>query len=95
MASGLPAEAVIKTVSFSLARVEYDFWGERFSFSTPVCQEVDDRPFIRGFGVWAVQGIENDFEDSVNRLGCGGMVSGLSLVLRVHEWSPVVFPARF
>jgi uncharacterized membrane protein YfcA len=35
MASGLPAEAVIKTVSFSLARVEYDFWGERFSFSTP------------------------------------------------------------
>ncbi len=35
MASGLPAEAVIRTVSFSLARVEFDFWGERFSFSTP------------------------------------------------------------
>ncbi len=35
MAAGLPAEAVIKTVSFSLARVEYDFWGQRFSFSTP------------------------------------------------------------
>lgn len=35
VAAGLPAEAVIKTVSFSLARVEYDFWGQRFSFSTP------------------------------------------------------------
>jgi uncharacterized membrane protein YfcA len=35
IAEGLPAEAVLKTVSFSLARVEYDFWGQRFSFSTP------------------------------------------------------------
>jgi hypothetical protein len=34
IASGLPAEAVIRTVSFSLARVEFDFWGERFAFST-------------------------------------------------------------
>jgi uncharacterized membrane protein YfcA len=35
LAAGLPAEAVIRTVSFSLRRVEYDFWGHRFSFSTP------------------------------------------------------------
>jgi len=35
IAEGLPAEAVVKTASFSLARVEYDFWGQRFSFSTP------------------------------------------------------------
>jgi uncharacterized protein len=34
-ASGLPAEAVVKTVRFSLSKVEYEFWGERFSFSTP------------------------------------------------------------
>ncbi|MBI4691766.1 MAG: sulfite exporter TauE/SafE family protein [Nitrospirae bacterium] len=34
-ASGLPKEAVVKTISFSLAKVEYEFWGERFSFSTP------------------------------------------------------------
>jgi uncharacterized protein len=34
MVSGIPPEAVIKTVSLSLKRVEYDFWGERFSFST-------------------------------------------------------------
>lgn len=34
-ASGLPKEAVVKTVSFTLSRVEYEFWGERFSFSTP------------------------------------------------------------
>lgn len=33
-ASGLPDEAVVKTVSFSLFKVEYEFWGERFSFST-------------------------------------------------------------
>jgi len=31
----LPPEAVVKTVSFTLARVEYEFWGERFSYSTP------------------------------------------------------------
>lgn len=35
LASGLPAEAVVKTIRTSLSRVEYAFWGERFSFSTP------------------------------------------------------------
>lgn len=35
LASGLPAEAVVKTIRASLSRVEYEFWGERFSFSTP------------------------------------------------------------
>lgn len=35
LASGLPAEVVIKTIRVSLVRVEYEFWGERFSFSTP------------------------------------------------------------
>ena len=34
VASGLPAEAVVKTISVSLKKVEYEFWGERFSFST-------------------------------------------------------------
>ena len=31
----IPPEAVVKTITFSLSRVEYEFWGERFSFSTP------------------------------------------------------------
>ncbi len=35
VASGLPPEAVVKTVSFTLHRVVYEFWGQRFSFSTP------------------------------------------------------------
>jgi len=35
ISSGLPIEAVVKTIGFSLSRVEYEFWGERFSFSTP------------------------------------------------------------
>ena len=34
IASGLPPEAIVKTVSVSLKKVEYEFWGERFSFST-------------------------------------------------------------
>ncbi len=34
VASGLPPEAVVKTVSASLTRIEYEFWGERFSYST-------------------------------------------------------------
>ncbi len=34
MASGLPAEAVVKTVSVSLKKIQYEFWGERFSYST-------------------------------------------------------------
>jgi len=36
--AGLPPEAVVNTISFSLSKTEYEFWGERFSFSTPsVC----------------------------------------------------------
>lgn len=34
VAAGLPAEAVVRTISVSLKRVEYEFWGERFSFNT-------------------------------------------------------------
>ena len=34
VASGLPPEAVVKTISVSLKRIEYEFWGERFSYST-------------------------------------------------------------
>ncbi|PKL52552.1 MAG: hypothetical protein CVV37_00815 [Nitrospira bacterium HGW-Nitrospira-1] len=30
--SGLPPEAVLKTLSFTLKKVEYEFWGETFSF---------------------------------------------------------------
>lgn len=35
LASGLPPEAVVRTVSVNLSRVTYEFWGEQFSFSTP------------------------------------------------------------
>lgn len=35
VAAGLPPEAVVKTISWSLKKVEYEFWGERFSFNTP------------------------------------------------------------
>jgi uncharacterized membrane protein YfcA len=34
--SRLPSSAVIKTISFSLTKTEYEFWGERFSFNTTV-----------------------------------------------------------
>ena len=34
VSAGLPPEAIVRTVSWSLARVEYEFWGQRFSFST-------------------------------------------------------------
>jgi hypothetical protein len=34
IAAGLPDEAVVKTLSFSLKKIEYEFWGEKFSFST-------------------------------------------------------------
>jgi uncharacterized protein len=34
VSAGLPADAVVKTISFSLRRVEYEFWGQRFAFST-------------------------------------------------------------
>lgn len=33
IASGLPPEAVVKTIFISLRKIEYDFWGERFSFN--------------------------------------------------------------
>jgi uncharacterized membrane protein YfcA len=34
VAAGLPAEALVKTISVSFTRIEYEFWGERFSYST-------------------------------------------------------------
>jgi len=34
-AAGLPPEAVVKTITFNLKTIEYEFWGERFSFSVP------------------------------------------------------------
>jgi uncharacterized membrane protein YfcA len=34
-AAGLPPEAVVRTVSFTPLRMEYEFWGERFGFSVP------------------------------------------------------------
>ncbi|TAN44231.1 MAG: sulfite exporter TauE/SafE family protein [Nitrospirae bacterium] len=34
LVSGIPADAVVRTISVSLKKVEYEFWGERFSFST-------------------------------------------------------------
>jgi hypothetical protein len=34
IAAGFPADAVVKTISVSIKKVEYEFWGERFSFST-------------------------------------------------------------
>ncbi len=33
--ASIPPQAVVKTLSFSLARVDYEFWRERFTFSTP------------------------------------------------------------
>lgn len=35
IAAGLPPDAVVRTLSFSLKAVRYEFWGETFSFSTP------------------------------------------------------------
>jgi uncharacterized membrane protein YfcA len=35
IAAGLPPDAVVKTLSLSLKSVQYEFWGETFSFSTP------------------------------------------------------------
>jgi len=34
MASGIPSSAVVKTISVTLTRTEYEFWGEKFSFHT-------------------------------------------------------------
>jgi uncharacterized membrane protein YfcA len=34
VASGLPPEAVVRTVSASFTKIEYEFWGEKFSYST-------------------------------------------------------------
>lgn len=36
IAAGLPEDAVVKTKSFTWSKIEYEFWGETFSFSTLV-----------------------------------------------------------
>ena len=33
LAAGLPPEAVVKTISISFKKIEYEFWGEKFSLS--------------------------------------------------------------
>ncbi len=33
-AAGLPEDAAVKTLKVSLSRIEYEFWGEKFGFST-------------------------------------------------------------
>jgi len=32
-AAGIPADAIVKTVSISFKKIEYEFWGERFSYN--------------------------------------------------------------
>jgi len=34
IAAGLPPHAVVRTLRFSLKKIEYEFWGETFSFNT-------------------------------------------------------------
>ncbi|MGE5172692.1 MAG: sulfite exporter TauE/SafE family protein [Betaproteobacteria bacterium] len=34
-AAGIPPEAVVKTITFNMKTIEYEFWGERFRFSVP------------------------------------------------------------
>jgi len=34
IAAGIPADAIIKTRTFSLKRIEYEFWGDTYSFGT-------------------------------------------------------------
>ena len=36
LSAGIPAHAVVKTISVSLRKIDYEFWGERFSFSPVV-----------------------------------------------------------
>jgi uncharacterized protein len=50
VSTGLPADAVVKTMSFSLTRVEYEFWNQRFSFNTPAM-------FLLAFVVGIIGGI--------------------------------------
>ncbi|MFZ5642601.1 MAG: sulfite exporter TauE/SafE family protein [Bacillota bacterium] len=34
VAAGIPADAIVKTKSFSLQKIEYEFWGDTYSFGT-------------------------------------------------------------
>jgi len=34
IAAGLPSDAIVKTKSFTLKKIEYEFWGETYSFPT-------------------------------------------------------------
>ena len=34
-AAGIPREAVVRTITFNLRTIEYEFWGDRFRFSVP------------------------------------------------------------
>jgi len=47
--AGLPPDAVVKTITFNLRIIEYEFWGERFRFSVPAM-------FLLAFAVGIIGG---------------------------------------
>ncbi len=49
-AAGLPPDAVVKTITFNLKVIEYEFWGEHFRFSVPAM-------FLLAFVVGVIGGI--------------------------------------
>jgi uncharacterized membrane protein YfcA len=48
-AAGLPPDAVVKTITFNLKIIEYEFWGEHFRFSVPAM-------FLLAFAVGIIGG---------------------------------------
>jgi hypothetical protein len=49
-AAGLPPDAVVKTITFNLKTIEYEFWGEQFRFGVPAM-------FLLAFVVGVIGGI--------------------------------------
>ena len=60
VAAGLPPEAIVKTKTFSLSKVEYEFWGETYSFNTMLI-------FILALAVGLIGGIYG--------IGGGGIIA--------------------
>jgi len=74
IAAGLPDDAVVKTKSFTWNKIEYEFWGETFSFSTTVI-------FILSLAVGLVGGIYG--------IGGGAIIAPFVvslLVFRCTQW---------
>jgi len=78
IAAGLPADAIVKTKTFSMKKIEYEFWGETYSFGTVTI-------FVLALVVGLIGGIYG--------IGGGAIIAPFCVSIRYIPWPGRHWPA--